>query len=120
MLQLAVCYSPQARERVAPSGTQAARHADREHQKDPMHDRDRRRTPAWLPPPSQDERVQQTGLLAQEMSRRLFSAGLDLNYVLMTLDADSPVADRAWHAVEQIDEAIVLLRNLMSTQAEHG
>jgi uncharacterized protein YgfB (UPF0149 family) len=51
--------------------------------------------------------------LAGMIAGRLFAAGLDLNYVLMLSDEDSPVVSRARHAVGEIDEALADLRRLV-------
>jgi hypothetical protein len=51
-------------------------------------------------------------VLGQEISHRLFSAGLDLDFAL-SLDGDGPAADRLRHAVAELDEAIKDLRHLM-------
>jgi hypothetical protein len=50
--------------------------------------------------------------LGQAISNRLFSAGLDLDFVMMTLN-DEPGARRLEHAITEIDDAIKDLRHLM-------
>jgi hypothetical protein len=50
--------------------------------------------------------------LGQVIAARLFSAGLDLHSAL-TLIADGPVADRLFHAVDELDGAIRDLRHLV-------
>jgi hypothetical protein len=51
-------------------------------------------------------------VLGQEISHRLFSAGLDLDFAL-SLDGNGPATDRLRHAVAELDEAIKDLRRLM-------
>lgn len=60
--------------------------------------------------------VRRAGELGQTISRRLFTVGLDLNYVLMSLEPASPAAARVRHAIDEIDSAIVSLRHLMGEQ----
>jgi hypothetical protein len=52
------------------------------------------------------------GVLGQQISHRLFSAGLDLDFAL-SLDGNGPASDRLRHAVAELDEAIKDLRHLM-------
>ena len=52
------------------------------------------------------------GAVGQEISRRLFSAGCDLHYALMTV-REEPARYRLEHAVHEIDDAIRELRHLM-------
>jgi hypothetical protein len=61
----------------------------------------------------------QAGERGQAISRSLFSAGLDLNYVLMTLGPDSLAGPRLRHAIEELDSATVSLRHLMVEQGLH-
>lgn len=50
--------------------------------------------------------------VGQEISRRLFSAGCDLHFALMTV-RDEPARYRLEHAVHEVDDAIRELRHLM-------
>jgi len=50
--------------------------------------------------------------VGQQIAARLFIAGLDLHSAL-TLIADGPVADRLYHAIAELDEAIRDLRHLV-------
>jgi hypothetical protein len=52
------------------------------------------------------------GALGEAISRRLFSAGLDLDFAL-SLDGNGPVAGRLRHAVAELDQAVKDLRSLM-------
>jgi hypothetical protein len=52
------------------------------------------------------------GALAQAISGRLLSAGLDLNSALMRC-GDGPASAGLWHAVAELDEAITDLRRLV-------
>jgi len=52
------------------------------------------------------------GVFGQAISNRLFSAGLDLHFVLMLVH-DEPGRRRLEHAVAELDEAIKDLRHLM-------
>jgi hypothetical protein len=51
-------------------------------------------------------------VFGQTISNRLFSAGLDLHFVLMMV-RDGPGRHRLEHAVAELDEAIKDLRHLM-------
>ena len=53
-----------------------------------------------------------TAALGQAISNRLFSAGLDLDFVMMTRH-DEPGVRRLEHAITEIDDAIKELRHLM-------
>jgi hypothetical protein len=50
--------------------------------------------------------------LAQVISHRLFSAGLDLHFVMMAR-RDGPCTPRLEHAIAEIDDALKDLRHLM-------
>lgn len=52
------------------------------------------------------------GLLAQEITSRLFSAGQDLYFALMMV-RDGPARSWLEHAVTELDDAITDLRHLM-------
>ena len=54
-----------------------------------------------------------TGDLGQAIVGSLFQAGLDMNYVLMTLGEDGPTSARLARAVDAVDQAIVNLRHLI-------
>jgi hypothetical protein len=54
----------------------------------------------------------QTAVLGQAISNRLFSAGLDLHFVMMTRQ-DGPGVPRLEHAIAEIDDAIKDLRHLI-------
>ena len=69
--------------------------------------------PAPLPGQVQGRgRDRDVGDLGQSIATRLFSAGLDLNSVLM-LTGDGPARQRLRQVVEELDEAIKELRHLM-------
>jgi signal transduction histidine kinase len=59
------------------------------------------------------DRVRSAAELGETISRRLFTVGLDLSYVQMTLDPDSLAAARVRHATEEVDAAIASVRHLM-------
>jgi hypothetical protein len=52
------------------------------------------------------------GAVGQEISSRLFSAGCDLHFAMMTV-REGPGRQRLEHAVHEIDDAIRELRHLM-------
>jgi hypothetical protein len=57
-------------------------------------------------------RLADPGAVGQEISSRLFSAGCDLHFAMMTV-REGPGRQRLEHAVQEIDEAIRELRHLM-------
>lgn len=65
--------------------------------------------PAWR---AQEPDVYDVNALAQVITSRLFSAGLDL-YSALTLVRDGPARARLDHAVTELDIAIKDLRHLM-------
>ncbi len=81
---------------------------------------DRRVYSAPTGPLTQADPGDRVGLLGQEIAQRLFSAGLDLNYLLMLFGEDCRGADRARHAIAEIDRAIITLRHLMTAVADPG
>jgi hypothetical protein len=60
-----------------------------------------------------------TGSLGQVISARLFTAGLDLQYVLAATN-HGPGEKRLEHAINEIDEAIKQLRHLMLAVMEQN
>ena len=63
-----------------------------------------------------DDGIHRAGELGQAISRHLFTVGLDLNFVLMTVDSAGLAAARLRHAIDEIDNATVSLRHLMVEQ----
>lgn len=69
--------------------------------------------PAPLPGQVQGRgRDRDVGDLGQSITTRLFSAGLDVNFVLM-LTGDGPARQRLLHVIDELDEAINELRHVM-------
>jgi hypothetical protein len=60
-----------------------------------------------------------TALIADAITRRLFSAGYDLYFVL-AMTGDGPARTRLEHAVDELDGALRDVRRLMITIWEHG